>query len=208
MQNASARMQTLIQDLLSLSRVATQPRPFTQFHLKDIVDGVTYDLESRIEALGGRVEFGRLPVVIADRVQFSQLFQNLIGNALKFHKPDEAPIVRISAEVPQDPDNSAWRIIVSDNGIGFEPKYSERIFQIFQRLHGRGEYEGSGIGLSICRKIVDRHGGSITAQSQPGLGTTFTITLDKRLLIADTGPARPSLYERNSTVPAGPGSVV
>jgi PAS domain S-box-containing protein len=183
MQNASARMQTLIQDLLTLSRVATQPRPFTEVKLKEVIEGVVWDLESRIEPLGGRVEIGPLPVMMADRVQVSQLFQNLIGNALKFHKQGEAPIVKVHAEGYEESDEGTWKIIVADNGIGFEPKHSERIFQIFQRLHGRGEYEGSGIGLSICRKIVDRHSGTIAAQSELGHGTSFTITFDKRLLV-------------------------
>ncbi len=186
MQNASARMQTLIQDLLTLSRVATQPRPFTKVNLREIIDGVVWDLESRIEPLKGRIEIGPLPAMMADRVQISQLFQNLIGNALKFHKPDEPPVVKVYAEAYEPTEEGNWKIIVADNGIGFDPKHSERIFQIFQRLHGRGEYEGSGIGLSICRKIVDRHGGSITAQSDLGQGTRFTITLDKRLLVEET----------------------
>jgi PAS domain S-box-containing protein len=179
MQAASSRMQTLIQDLLSLSRVATSPREFTRVDLGDIVKGVLSDLESRIEALHGRVEVGPLPVVMGDRLQLSQLFQNLIGNGLKFHKPGEPPVVRIHAEY-----SGGWlasggtcQLFVEDQGIGFDPKYSERIFQIFQRLHGRGEYEGSGIGLSICRKIVERHAGTISVQSEPGAGSKFVVTL-------------------------------
>lgn len=185
MQNASARMQTLIQDLLTLSRVATQPRPFTEMKLKEVLDGVLWDLEPRIEQLKGRIEIGPLPTMMADRVQMAQLFQNLIGNALKFHKPGEAPVVTVHAEGCWEPDGQSWKVVVADNGIGFEPKHSERIFQIFQRLHGRGEYEGSGIGLSICRKIVDRHGGTITAQSELGHGTTFTIVFDQRLIVQE-----------------------
>jgi PAS domain S-box-containing protein len=186
MQNAAARMQTLIQDLLALSRVATQPHPFGPVDLQDIVRHVVSDFESRLEKLHGRVEIGVLPAIIADRQQIAQLFQNLIGNALKFHRPDQPPIVRISSEhVSIDEDTPSCRIVVEDNGIGFDEKHTERIFQVFQRLHGRGEYEGSGIGLSICRKIVERHGGSITAQGTAGTGAKFTVTLPVRPVEGD-----------------------
>jgi PAS domain S-box-containing protein len=182
MQTASARMKTLIQDLLALSRVATQPRPFAPVDLAETVKWVLSDLESRIEQLGGRVEAGPLPVVIADRLQMSQLFQNLIGNALKFHKPDEKPVVKIRMErTGEQADVDTYRIAVEDNGIGFDEKYLDRIFQVFQRLHGRNEYEGSGIGLAICRKIVERHGGSITASSTPGAGAKFLVVLPHSL---------------------------
>jgi len=180
MQNAASRMQTLIHDLLALSRVATHPHPHATVELGDVVLGVVSDLETRIEQLGGRVEVGPLPAAHADRMQMRQLFQNLIGNALKFHKPDQAPVVKVrsipveraAAEI-----DGAVRVIVEDNGIGFDEKYLDRIFQVFQRLHGRGEYEGSGIGLAICRKIAERHGGQITASSKPGEGSRFEITL-------------------------------
>jgi signal transduction histidine kinase len=114
-----------------------------------------------------------------DRGRIEQLLQNLIGNGLKFQKPGETPLVKVGAESVVLPDGlgAAWRITVEDNGIGFDEKYSERIFQIFQRLHGRSEYEGTGIGLAICRKIVERHGGTITANSSPGAGAKFVITL-------------------------------
>jgi PAS domain S-box-containing protein len=185
MQNAAGRMQTLIQDLLALSRVATHPQPFAPVDLHAVVWDVVSDLESRIEQLGGRVEIGALPAVMADRLQMSQLLQNLIGNALKFHKPGQRPVVHVRAEAvppafdaaPHAPTAPLCRLIVQDNGIGFDPKYQERIFQVFQRLHGRNEYEGSGIGLAICRKIAERHGGSITAESTPGSGARFIVTL-------------------------------
>jgi PAS domain S-box-containing protein len=180
MQNAASRMQTLIHDLLALSRVATQPRPFVPVDLVEVVRGVVSDLESRIEQLGGQVEIGTLPVLIADKVQMAQLFQNLVGNALKFHKPEEKPLVKVRSETPAPEAPESHRIIVEDNGIGFDEKYLERIFQVFQRLHARSEYEGSGIGLSICRKIVERHGGNITATSAPGSGARFIITLPPR----------------------------
>ena len=180
MQNAASRMQTLIHDLLALSRVATHPHPFEAVDLSAIVWDVLSDLESRIEQLGGRVEIGALPVVMADRSQMTHLLQNLIGNALKFHKPGYRPVVHVDAEtIPGAGLHTApqCRLTVEDNGIGFDEKYKERIFQVFQRLHGRNEYEGSGIGLAICRKIAERHGGSITAESSPGAGARFIVTL-------------------------------
>jgi PAS domain S-box-containing protein len=184
MQNAAARMQVLIQDLLSLSRVASHAKPFAPVDLGDVVRIVISDLESRIQERKGRVEAASLPVVHGDRGQLAQLFQNLIGNGLKFQKPGEDPVVRVSSETVTRPDGagSAWRITVEDNGIGFDEKYRDRIFQIFQRLHGRNEYEGTGIGLAICRKIVDRHGGDIAAHSSPGAGAKFVITLPERAL--------------------------
>jgi signal transduction histidine kinase len=148
---------------------------------------VVSDLEVSIEDVGGRVELGNLPTIDADPTQMRQLLQNLIGNALKFRREDELPIVRLRAELvngrgvqpggalPVDTD--AYQIKVEDNGIGFDEKYLGRIFQVFQRLHGRGTYEGTGIGLATARKIVERHGGHITAKSQPGQGTTFMVTL-------------------------------
>jgi len=180
MQNAAYRMQTLINDLLTLSRVATQTRPFVDVDLSETARLVQCDLESRIEQLGGSVEVGALPVIAADRVQMSQLLQNLIGNGLKFHKPDVPPRVTVRSAKVRDPNGAAedvCRISVEDNGIGFDEKYCDRIFQVFQRLHGRNEYEGTGIGLAICRKIVERHGGTITAHSTPGTGSQFVITL-------------------------------
>jgi two-component system, LuxR family, sensor kinase FixL len=179
MQNAAARMQVLIQDLLSLSRVASHAKPFAPVDLADVARVVISDLEVRITERNGRVEAGRLPVVFGDRGQLAQLLQNLIGNGLKFQKPGETPLVKVDAESVALPGGlgAVWNITVEDNGIGFDEKYSERIFQIFQRLHGRSEYEGTGIGLAICRKIVERHGGTIAAFSSPGAGAKFVITL-------------------------------
>lgn len=189
MQNAAARMQTLIHDLLALSRVATQPHPFGPVDLQDIVKHVLSDFESRIERVQGRVEIGVLPAIIADRLQMAQLFQNLIGNALKFQRPGEPPVVKISSGYVSNPEEAlSCRIEVEDNGIGFEEKHVDRIFQVFQRLHGRGEYEGSGIGLSICRKIAERHGGFITASGKPGIGAKFTVVLPLRPLEGDMIP--------------------
>ncbi|HTR36886.1 MAG TPA: PAS domain S-box protein [Bryobacteraceae bacterium] len=184
MQNAAARMQTLIQDLLSLSRVTSQAKPFTVVDLNEVVQTVVSDLEYRIERTGGRVDVSALPLIFGDRGQMAQLLQNLIGNALKFQKPGEPPVVKVSSEflTQQNGGANVWQVVVEDNGIGFDEKYRERIFQIFQRLHGRSEYEGTGIGLAICRKIVDRHSGNITAYSTPGSGAKFVITLPHTLL--------------------------
>jgi len=176
MQSAAARMQTLIQDLLSLSRVSSQGQPFTPVDLGDVARTVVSDLEIRIEQLSARVEVGVLPVVPGDRVQLGQLLQNLIGNALKFHKPGVPPVVNVWSRAV-DGQADVCEIVVEDWGVGFDEKYLDRIFQIFQRLHGRSEYEGTGIGLAICRKIVERHGGAITASSTPGQGARFILTL-------------------------------
>ena len=179
MQNATARMQVLIEDLLAYSRVTTRAQPFKPVDLKLIAREVTGDLEARIERTGGRVEIGELPVIEADPTQMRQLLQNLIGNALKFHRPETPPVVTVRASQVGSADQQApvWRLEIADNGIGFDEKYLDKIFAIFQRLHGRDEYEGTGIGLAVCQKIVERHRGTITASSQPGQGATFIITL-------------------------------
>jgi signal transduction histidine kinase len=130
-----------------------------------------------VEETGARVEIGELPAVAADPLQMRQLFQNLIGNALKFSRPGVPPHVRVSASLPGD---GTAVIRVADNGIGFDVKYLDRIFVPFERLHGRMEYEGTGMGLAICRKIAERHKGAITAESEPGEGTTFVVTLPLR----------------------------
>lgn len=179
MQNAAARMQTLISDLLNLSRISTRGQPFEKVDLHFIVADVLRDLETAIEQQAGTIDIGPLPVIAADPVQMRQLFQNLIGNALKFHQPSVAPVVKISSQLVQEPTAPypVYAIEVADNGIGFEEKYGTRIFQPFQRLHGARSYEGTGMGLAICRRIVERHGGVISTRSQPGVGTTFMITL-------------------------------
>ncbi len=178
MQNAAARMQILIQDLLSLSRVTSNSKPFTAVDLGDVIRTVVSDLEMRIHDANGSVEIGALPVIFGDRGQMAQLFQNLIGNGLKFRKEGQNPLVKIESAVQAFASGApGWQITVQDNGIGFDEKYRDRIFQIFQRLHGRSEYEGTGIGLAICRKIVDRHGGVITAHSSPGAGAKFIILM-------------------------------
>lgn len=185
MHNAAGRMHTLINDLLMYSRVTTKAQPFEQTDLAQIVKDVVGDLEVRIQETGGTVDAGKLPVIDADAVQMRQLFQNLIANALKFHRADVAPVVKIKV-VENFDDTEAPKmhnsgdlvtIAVTDNGIGFEEKYLDRIFTPFQRLHGRNEYDGTGIGLAVCRKIAERHKGNLTAKSKPGAGSTFFITL-------------------------------
>lgn len=176
MRNAAARMSVLIEDLLSFSRVTTRANPSIQVDLNTVISEVTGDLESRIEETGGVVTTGDLPAVKADPTHMRQLFQNLIGNALKFHKPGQPPKVDISCH---SSDDEYYEIHVRDNGIGFDQKYIDRIFAVFQRLHERGSYEGTGIGLAVCRKIVERYGGTITARSSKNKGATFIVRLPK-----------------------------
>ena len=185
--NAAARMQTLITDLMMFSKVETNSQPFVLTDLGVIAREVTADLETRIEQAGGRVEIEELPIIDADPMQMRQLLQNLIGNSLKYYREGVPPVVRIfsqnlDARSPESMDEGALarqlcQILVEDNGIGFDEKYLDRIFTVFQRLHKKGEYEGTSVGLAICRKIVDRHGGTITARSSQGQGTTFVVTL-------------------------------
>ena len=190
MQNAAARMQTLINDLLAFSRVIRSSQPFVPVDLGAITTEVLGDLEVRIEKSRAHVELGELPTVDADPTQMRQLIQNLLSNALKFQPLNAQPVVRIRSRLIS---NDAWdqssssengapsgamcEISVEDNGIGFDEKHLEKIFAVFQRLHGRTEYEGTGVGLAVCRRIADRHGGSITAKSQPGKGATFIVTI-------------------------------
>ena len=200
MQNASRRMNMLISDLLAFSRVTTKAQPFTPVNLAEVAGEVVNDLEARIKQTGGTVEVGDLPTIDADPMQMRQLLQNLIANALKFHRKTDPPVVKLYGqrlsspsvstdeeaanadgnghqEAPPEDLDGFYQLTVADNGIGFEEKYLDRIFTPFQRLHVRSEYEGTGMGLAVCRKIVERHGGAITAQSQPGVGSTFLITL-------------------------------
>lgn len=174
MSGAAARMQRLIEDLLNLSRVTTKRNSIESIELNALANEVLGDLEFRIQSTKGRVEIGELPRIEADPVQIRQIFQNLIGNALKFHKPDQIPLVKVSA-VRRDDGTVELRF--EDNGIGFATKDAERVFLPFHRLHGRSEYEGTGIGLTICQKIAERHGGNIRAESTPGEGSRFVVTL-------------------------------
>ena len=178
------RMRTMIDDLLLLSRVSTQGKSFVWIDLNQVVAEILSDLEERVWATGGRVEVDPLPSIEADPTQIHQLLQNLLGNALKFCRSETQPIVRVRArQVDQfGGDLSPHRgqmveLTVEDNGIGFDESRLEQVFQPFQRLVGRSQYEGSGIGLAICRKIVERHNGEITATSTPGVGSTFRVRL-------------------------------
>ncbi len=188
MQNAAARGQALISGLLAYSRVTTKGRPLVDVDLADVARKVAGDLEGQVASVHGRIEIGHLPVIEADPLQMRQLFQNLVSNSLKFHAEGIAPIVRIDSRRSSpsqgvDPildTREWWQITVADNGIGFDAQYAERIFGLFQRLNGRSQYEGSGIGLAICKKIVDRHGGSLTAESGAEGGATFIATLPRR----------------------------
>ena len=186
MKDAAGRMQTLINNLLTYSRVTTRAQPFVPVELSQVARDVLSDLEVKIEKEAARVEVGDLPTIDADPTQMRQLLQNLIGNSLKFHPEGETTVVKIHGELLKGegqrqrgipPVDGRCQIIVEDNGIGFDEKYLDRIFTIFQRLHGRNEYEGTGIGLAVCRKIAERHGGDITAKSAPGHGATFIVTL-------------------------------
>jgi signal transduction histidine kinase len=168
-------MQVMIQALLELSRVNTTGQPFETLDLREVVSEVVSDLEDRLTRSNGCVELGDLPIIDGDHVQVRQLLQNLIGNALKFARPDVPPVVMVTAEPVSQAGQDYCAVKVSDNGIGFEPQFSDVIFEPFKRLHGRGEYEGSGIGLAICKKIVERHQGSISTYSVPGEGSTFTV---------------------------------
>lgn len=183
MLNAAERMQVLISSLLSYSRVTSQAKPFEMVSLADIVTGVMSDLEAHIEETGAKVEIHDLPVLEADSLQMRQVFQNLIGNALKFQQKGVPPVIQVSSR-PLDPSEgrgglltTLWKITIEDKGIGFDKKYGQRIFEVFERLHSRSSYEGTGIGLAICRKIVERHDGTISAQGKPGEGAVFTIVL-------------------------------
>lgn len=173
MQSGASRMQNLIDDLLTYSRVRTKKNPYVNVDLKQTLADVISDLEIPIEQSGAKISVSELPVIQADVSQMHQLFMNLVSNALKFRKSDRPTEIKVESEVH----GAACRIKVKDNGIGFEEKYLDRIFNIFQRLHGRGEYPGTGVGLAVCRRIAERHGGSITATSTPDQGSTFIVNL-------------------------------
>lgn len=185
MQKASGRLQSFIEELLSYSRLATDTVCFGTVDLGEVLQDVVSDLQVRLEETGGAVEIGDLPDLEADLGQMRRLFLNLICNALKFHG-EEKPLVKVHGRIVEGfesvPSKGAMagrrcRIFVEDNGIGFDESDADRIFVPFQRLHARSEYEGTGMGLAICRKIVERHGGAITAKSTPGRGTIFVVTL-------------------------------
>jgi signal transduction histidine kinase len=176
MTQSAKRMSTLLDALLSYSRVAAKPEPYVSASLSAIATDAVSDLELAINRAGARVEIGPLPAAEVDPNQMRQLFQNLIGNAIKYRKEGEPPEIRVFAKST----DISCILHVQDNGIGFKEEYLDRIFKPFQRLHGRHEYEGTGMGLAICRKIAERHGGTITARSDPGHGSVFIVTLPIR----------------------------
>jgi PAS domain S-box-containing protein len=173
-QSAAARMQSQILDLLTFSRVSSKVETFVPVDLDSILAVVARDLFPRFEETAGELRAEGLGTIAGDPEQFRQLFQHLVENALKFRRPEVPPRIDIVRETDAGP----WcRIVVSDNGLGFESRHAERIFGVFQQLHGRGLYTGSGVGLAICRKIAERHGGTLTAQGNPGAGAVFTLIL-------------------------------
>jgi signal transduction histidine kinase len=176
---AAARLQDLVGDLLALARVSHAAGEAERVELGELVRGVVSDLDARVQATGGRVEIGALPAVMARPAAMRQLFQNLIDNALKFHAPERPPVVTVAASPRGVADGAEVLacVVVADNGIGIAERDLDRIFGLFQRLQASTSYEGSGIGLSLCRRIVERAGGTITVASTPGVGTQFTIAL-------------------------------
>jgi PAS domain S-box-containing protein len=167
------QMQQVIQDLLEYSRVQTKAHEFGRIDTNESYKQALQNLHALITRKEARVSKDPLPEIYADGTQITQLFQNLIGNALKFQKPDVTPEIHVSARREEN----RWVFSVRDNGIGIEPRFNDRIFKIFQRLHAKGEYEGTGIGLAICKRIVERHGGEIYVESTPGEGSTFYFTI-------------------------------
>ena len=187
------RMQVLINDLLAFSRISTRGRAFAPLPLDEAVDDAVLDLRTLIAESGAVVRYGGLPTVLGDRGQLVQVFENLIANAIKFRRPDVAPEVTVSAVR----DRKMWHVMVADNGIGIEPEYFDRIFVIFQRLHTRDVYPGTGIGLAIVKKIVERHSGRVWVDSVPGEGTVFHVTLP----VAPVGEEKPAAVDANLSVP-------
>jgi signal transduction histidine kinase len=191
MQNASARMSKLIDDLLSFSRITTKAKPFLPVALNKVAEEVLEDLEVAIQESGARIHVGELPEIDADMFQMKQLFQNLIANAIKFRKPGVTPVISITADLGESSYSNAGSdqvtILFRDNGIGFDEVFVDRIFLPFQRLHGKAEYSGTGIGLAVCRRVAERHGGSLTATSKIGEGSTFIVTLARENQIFEVG---------------------
>jgi PAS domain S-box-containing protein len=181
--DGARRMQELINDLLAYSRAGTRPLQLDAVDVNALIDKVVADFGVAIADADAQVSHDALPTVQADATQLRQVFQNLIANGLKFHRPGVRPEVHVSGAA----DDGKWLFTIRDNGIGIEPQYMERIFALFQRLHTRAEYPGTGIGLAICKRIVERHGGRIWLTSEYGQGTTFWFTLPAQP--SDTGAA-------------------
>ena len=171
--SASARMTALVRDLLAYARLTTEEERPSSIALDEDLEAALTHLDQAIEESGASVTHDPMPTLPVDRGQMVRLFQNLVGNAVKYRKPDRTPKVHISAEQKKE----EWVISIRDNGIGFDPKYAATIFAPFKRLHTVEEYPGTGVGLTICKRIVQAQGGRIWAESQPGEGTTFFFTL-------------------------------
>ncbi|GJL77505.1 MAG: histidine kinase [Nitrospinaceae bacterium] len=174
MQNSALRLRALVEDLLQFTKIEAKARPFDSIDLKKVIENVLDDLETRIKESKGVVNISSLPTIQGDPVQIHQLFLNLVGNAFKFYRDGIPPVVNLDSAKSE---KGGWEIFVTDNGIGIDEKHVDRIFKPFERLHGRSTYEGTGIGLSICKKIVTRHGGQIAVKRQSTNGITFQITL-------------------------------
>ena len=190
MESAALRMSVLIKDLLAYSRITTHREPMRPIALNRVVNDVLTDLSQVIKETKATISVGDLPTLPGDSRQLRQLFQNLVSNALRYHKPDQAPVITINSQPVADTELPTalqkgrstgvplyYRITVTDAGIGFDEKYLDRIFQVFQRLHGKNQYPGTGVGLAICRRVAENHQGTITATSQPGKGATFIVHL-------------------------------
>jgi light-regulated signal transduction histidine kinase (bacteriophytochrome) len=176
--DGAKRMQALIEDLLAYSRVASRAKPLQPTDCAAVVQTVLRSLRMAIEESGAEIQCGALPVVMGDAAQLTQLFQNLIANAIKF-RGNQSPQIQLHAE-PEDAEGAFWRFAVQDNGIGIAPEYFDRIFVMFQRLHNRSAHPGTGIGLAICKKIVERHGGRIWVEPAPQQGAVFQFTLPQQ----------------------------
>jgi light-regulated signal transduction histidine kinase (bacteriophytochrome) len=189
MRKSAARARELIDALLTYTRIMSKKQPLAPVDLAAVAQATVADLDARIRQVGGRVQIGELPSIDADRTQMRQLLHHLIDNGLKYHRPAVPPVVEIAgsrgepgpaASLPAAPGSEFVRITVKDNGVGFDEKYLDRIFAPYERLQNREQAEGAGMGLAICRRIVERHGGTITARSAPGQGATFIVTLPVR----------------------------
>jgi len=186
MVEGATRMQTLINDLLAFSRIGTRGNPFMLVECETILQAAKKNLAIAVEESGAVITYDPLPALLADPMQLTQLFQNLFSNAIKFRRPEETPRIHVSSKRQ----NEGWQLSVCDNGIGIDPRYFDRIFIIFQRLHGREKYPGTGIGLAICKKIVERHGGRIWVDSEPGKGSTFHFVIpDARVSHDERSPS-------------------
>ena len=185
MQKSATRMRNLVNDLLTFSRVTSRAKPFIKIKLNKEIKEIISDLEIILKETRGEIIVDDLPDIDADPSQLTQLLTNIINNGLKYHRKDVPPTIKITCQIlegtavspPQIGTREMVQLTISDNGIGFDEKYVDRIFEPFQRLHGRNEFEGTGIGLAICKKIIERHNGNITARSIEGEGTNFIIQL-------------------------------